>query len=497
MTALDSLVWLGENTARISILLLSAGIVAYLFRTFAARLRYVVWCVAILGALLVPILTMTVPQWDLPFVTSRIASTPTAIADGLSLENLEAEIFTPAFPGEEGFVGFPGTAASAVSALWLIGTLTVLIWLFSGLMRVEWIARRGNSLAEGSWGALLDRTRKELKLRQRVQLISSDEVATPITWGVLRPVVVLPDDADSWPEECRHVVLLHELIHIKRFDWVFQVVGQIVCAANWFNPIVWLAARRLASEREHACDDDVISTGTRPTQYAEHLLDVAEAMSSPTLTPVTALSLAARPRLESRLQAILGATKRAVPRGLFAPVLTGMAGIAIAIASFEPVTGVCAIAPSEVEMKMKYAEKHLKMGELKDALSVYECITRTNPERGDAWFKLGYTLHEMGDFERAVVADLKAATFPKSRATALYNAGCAYALKGDPTMALAALEVASESGLNNKSWMLKDPDLKTLHGDTRFAEIVAKVPDPPKKKKQKKGDGSGDPPVNS
>ena len=401
---------------------------------------------------------------------------------------------------EQGGAGIAGTVAIAVSALWLTGVLAVLTWLLSGLIRVECIARRGISLKGGEWGALLDKARKELKLRPPVRLIRSGEVATPITWGVIRPVVVLPEDAESWPNECKHVVLLHELIHIKRLDWIFQVAGQIVCAANWFNPVVWFATRRLANEREHACDDDVIGTGTRPTRYAEHLLDVAEAMSSPAMTPVTALSLAARPRLENRLQAILGATKRAVPKGLLAPVLTGMAGIAIAVASFSPVAGVCAIAPSEVEMKMKYAEKHLKKGDYKNALSLYEGITRTNPESADAWFKLGYTLHALGDLDRAVVAHLKAATFPESRATALYNAGCAYALIGDPTMALAALEVASEAGLNNKAWLLKDPDLETLHGDSRFEELVSKLPESPQKLKkgeEKKGDGGKESAVHS
>ncbi len=486
MNMFDSLVWLGENTVRVSTLLLAAGGVAFLFRRFAARLRYVVWCVAILGALLVPLLTATIPEWDLSYLSPGIVTTDAGFADRLSLEKLEAEIFTASPVAGKGTPGLGGTIATAVLALWVTGMIAVLSWLFTGLVRVGRIARRGTSLTGKEWTGVCERAKHELGLRRRVRLVGSDEVATPITWGIFRPVIVLPDDADRWPEECRHVVLLHELIHVQRFDWFFQVAGQVACAANWFNPIVWIAARRLASEREHACDDDVITSGTRPTRYAEHLLDVAEAMSSPELTPVTALSLAHRSRLEGRLQAILGATRRAVPRGVIMPVLTGMAGIAIAVASFEPMIGVCAIAPDEVELKLKSAAIHAKNGEYKQALCVYESITRSNPERGDVWFKLGYTLHEIGDLDGAVVANLKAATFPKSRATALYNAGCAYALKGNPTMALAALEVASEAGLNNKSWLLQDPDLESLHGNSQFAEIVAKLPDSPKGEKLKK-----------
>lgn len=476
MTAFDTLLWIGENTARVAILLLAASALAFLFRRSAARLRYAIWCAGVVGALIVPILMLAIPGWDLPLLAHRSDARPAAV-DRLSLEKLEAELFAPLGAADRQALGVAATAATAATSLWLIGLVSVLAWLITGVVRVDRIARRGTPLDGGRWGELLDEARRAVGLRAPVRLIASGGADTPITWGAIRPVIVLPAGADSWPDDCKRVVLLHELIHVRRCDWVFQIAAQVVCAANWFNPLAWIAARRLAGEREHACDDAVIAGGTPATRYAEHLLDVAEAMSSPALTPVAALSLAARPRLERRLQSILGATRRAVPRRLAVPVLAGMACLAVAAASFEPMTGLCAVAPSEVEMKLKSGDLHLKKGDLRAALAVYEELTRTNPECGDAWFKLGYTLHTLGDLDRAVVAHLKAATFPEVRATALYNAGCAYALKGDPKMALAALEVASETGLSNKSWLMQDPDLKSLHGDKRFEEIVAKVPD--------------------
>jgi ankyrin repeat protein len=124
---------------------------------------------------------------------------------------------------------------------------------------------------------------------------------------------VLPRDATSWPERRRHVVLLHELAHIKRRDCLTQLLAQIVCAAYWFNPLAWIAARRLRTERERACDDFVLAAGTPGSEYASHLLDIAQARQPVRFSPLaaTAVPMARRSQLEGRLMAILDpATRR-------------------------------------------------------------------------------------------------------------------------------------------------------------------------------------------
>src|SRR5260370_16405356 len=90
---------------------------------------------------------------------------------------------------------------------------------------------------------------------------------------MVRPVVFLPEAAQSWPVERLHAVVLHELIHIQRHDLAAQVAAQAACCFYWFHPMVWMAARQLRQERECACDDAVLCGGLAPPDYPAHLLE--------------------------------------------------------------------------------------------------------------------------------------------------------------------------------------------------------------------------------
>jgi hypothetical protein len=168
---------------------------------------------------------------------------------------------------------------------------------------VWWIARRATPA--GSWAPLGDDLAWTLGIDRRVTFLSGDEDAMPMAWGLVRARVLLPAEADDWPIERQRVVLLHELAHVKRRDGVTQVFAHLACAAYWFNPLVWLAARQLRAERERACDDLVLAAGTRGSDYADHLLDIARSLRAGAWPTWSAVTMAHRSQLEGRLMAIL------------------------------------------------------------------------------------------------------------------------------------------------------------------------------------------------
>ena len=130
----------------------------------------------------------------------------------------------------------------------------------------------------------------------------------PVATGLFRPSVIMPADADTWSESRLRVVLLHELAHVKRRDCLTHVLAQAACAFYWFNPLAWLAVKRARAERERACDDLVLACGTRGSDYADLLLEMARVLRGdrfPALLGGASLAMAHRSQLEGRLMAIL------------------------------------------------------------------------------------------------------------------------------------------------------------------------------------------------
>ena len=190
---------------------------------------------------------------------------------------------------------------------WAIGVLLVIARLAAGTYRVWRLAKTASLVKQNSWVVLTQSLAARLRLRGGVELLKSKKVALPMTWGAWRSVVMLPAEADAWPQDCRRIVLLHELAHIKRHDCLTQNLAQIACALYWFNPLVWLAMRKLHVEREVACDDQVLEVGTKASEYARHLVEIARACGIDSAghdLPQGAVGMACS-QLESRVRVIL------------------------------------------------------------------------------------------------------------------------------------------------------------------------------------------------
>jgi hypothetical protein len=208
-----------------------------------------------------------------------------------------------------------------------------------------------------------------------------------LTWGALRPVVLAPAEAGAWPDERRRMVLLHELAHIRRWDWLTQLAAHFACAVYWFNPLVWLAARQMRIERERACDDVVLASGARASDYAGELLAVAARLSNSHTTALAAVSMARRRELEVRLHAILdgrrsraGLTRR--------PVCLGMA---FAAAAMVPLAMLRAAPPESTESETAQSKQAPVVelgsveGQVEDTDSNRAPLALSDPEFGERW----------------------------------------------------------------------------------------------------------------
>jgi hypothetical protein len=134
--------------------------------------------------------------------------------------------------------------------------------------------------------------------------------------------------------------MLHELAHVERFDTLGEFVAQFALVIFWFNPLVWLAVRRMRTEREHACDDRVLTRGVKPSTYVEELVMMMKSIGSGALAPgFGAIAMARRTQFEARMFAVLD--ERADRHGIASRNI-----VAIAAIMFVLMLGVASVRPA-------------------------------------------------------------------------------------------------------------------------------------------------------
>ncbi|RPI22381.1 MAG: hypothetical protein EHM61_22415 [Acidobacteria bacterium] len=197
--------------------------------------------------------------------------------------------------------------------IWLGGAALLLLPIAFDLWRVRRIVRQGLPWIE--LRPKISALAVEGGVLRFVDVLRHEEIVSPFTCGMWRPVIVLPATATAWSDADLERALVHELEHVRRLDWAVQLAARLTCGCYWFHPLVWIAWRRLCLEAERACDDAVVERAER-TDYAEQLVSMAERMSVTEAHPV--LGMANRSDLLSRVAALLDGTQRRGRAGAFA-----------------------------------------------------------------------------------------------------------------------------------------------------------------------------------
>ncbi len=151
-------------------------------------------------------------------------------------------------------------------------------------------------------------------------LLLHEELQGPMTCGILRPVILLPCDAEFWPEDDLNRAMIHEQEHVRRADWLTQCIARVICSLYWFHPLVWIAWRKLVLDAERSCDDAVLGQ-SEATAYASQLVDLAKRMSTSQRSP--ALAMASRADLPARVNAVLDSKQARGRAGVYHLTLAG------------------------------------------------------------------------------------------------------------------------------------------------------------------------------
>ena len=302
-----------------ALVLLAAFALTPALRKTSASVRHHVWTLAFVAVLVLPVLAATLPSWQVRvagWTSSRnliaTEALPTAAAVPadeilpLGDQASEAAGVTALRTSDVADVGRtpPGSIWEFVLFAWIAGAFLLLGRLMMGVVSAWWTSRVAVPIEDPGWLEIVAELKTRLGISGEIRVLRSSWVSTPMAWGILRPALLLPNQALSWPVDRRRAVLLHELAHVKRRDCLVHIVVHATRALHWMNPVAWIGARRIRTEREHACDDMVLRAGAVSADYAAFLLDVA-CHGGDRRLGWAAVAMARPSELEGRLLAIL------------------------------------------------------------------------------------------------------------------------------------------------------------------------------------------------
>lgn len=265
--------WLGnlaEYSVQVVLLVAVGGLLPVVFRLREPRTRLVYWQVLLACCLL------------LPFAQPWHAPGPATLP---ALFNFEASV-TAAAAGHGFSWGF------LVMGVLAIGAVARLAWLGVGMVRLACLRSTAKQMDD-----------VPVDVGRGVHFCVTPHVEGPVTFGWLRPVVLLPESFPNAHPDTQTAVLLHELVHIERRDWLWTVAEEIIRSALWFHPAVHWVIGRIQLAREQVVDREVVKrTGGREA-YLRALVEITKARVAPALSAAPAFLR--RRHLKARVQTLL------------------------------------------------------------------------------------------------------------------------------------------------------------------------------------------------
>jgi len=304
-----------------------------LMRRASAAARHLLWMSVLICLLLLPVASQFLPSWPVSVGVISLAGSKDPALHGqarpvvvrarpgvharpvvpLALESPGPSIASETVQVESvaatsKLFKEPPSVLSIVISVYAAGIFALLMRWSAQQWQLRRFVRDAKLIDQREWITVFSDCARAIGVVRSVRLLKSRERNVPLAVGTRSPTIVVPSIAETWDEERRRAVLLHELAHVARFDCLMNSVALAACAMYWFHPAVWWIAKRIRTERELACDDRAIAAGTEPREYASHLLEIAYSFGGGR-APALAVCMARPRQLEGRMLAALDAAR--------------------------------------------------------------------------------------------------------------------------------------------------------------------------------------------
>jgi beta-lactamase regulating signal transducer with metallopeptidase domain len=267
--------WLIPLAAKSVLIAGGALILLKLLKVRSAADRSWIAHLALAGLLLLPIATFALPTFDVAgpefLVGKAEVESPSSAVLPVTAATPQPAVQSAPVADE------PGVGSAPVNwSFWgyLLPAALLILLTVIALARLFVLKARATVLVDAPWLTALARAQQRMGFKHGTALLTSNELPSPISWGVVRPVILLNAEATESHAEAE-AIITHELAHVARLDWAKLLLSRVAVALFWFNPLVWLLAREAHQLREEAADDSVLATDIDETEYARLLVGVA------------------------------------------------------------------------------------------------------------------------------------------------------------------------------------------------------------------------------
>jgi beta-lactamase regulating signal transducer with metallopeptidase domain len=313
------------------VLLACCAVAAHMLRFRSAALRHLVWSAGVIGHLALPFIT-----WNAPALHWEFLPPPPWVVASASLSQSGG--------GRQVSAGGAFLALGIALAFWMSGVALECVRVGRARWWISRLRRGSRSTSNEHLHQALARALARTQGRPflRIELRVSHGAVAPLVCGVIAPVILLPPAAATWPDSMLDAVLAHEIEHVRRLDNLTQLAAQIVLVLFWFDPLLWLSARRMRAEREFACDDGVLRGGIEPWRYANCLIELSrrlrDACALPHVRAYAAVAEFGTTETGRRVHALLDPSidRRRPGNAVRASILIGMVAAELTLGALRP-----------------------------------------------------------------------------------------------------------------------------------------------------------------
>jgi beta-lactamase regulating signal transducer with metallopeptidase domain len=308
-----------------TVMLILGLTIVMLFKRARASVRHLLLAATLAAVLALPLIVWAVPEVAIGVPVTQASESTDLIPIAMSVTLTAATgAGLPSRATKSSSWSLP-SFLTIVRTVWLAGAF----WLFAlfavDLRRLYRTRREGLLWMESR--ELIQWLASECGVHRNVEVLLHEGIQGPLTCGIWRPAILLPDDACKWNEADLRRALIHELEHVRRGDWTTQLAARVTCIFYWFHPLVWVAFRKLSLEAERAADDAVVRSAEQ-TEYADQLVLLAGRLSK--AQAQSALGMVNRSDLSARVSALLDGSQRRGRAGRWATASTlSVAGLVV------------------------------------------------------------------------------------------------------------------------------------------------------------------------